>query len=258
MKDIKVFYNSKKEYLGKIYLGDCLDIIPTIKDDIEIAVTSPPYNLLPGLSKHEISRRPNWYNDSLPEPLYQANQKMVIELLLRLCDSSIFYNHKVRYAWHSRNKYSGKSKIYHPMEWLCNFPIWTEIIWDRVCTNKPISKRLTIMEERIYQIGKPNKFNEQYNIGNIWKIKRTLNQNHPCSFPLALPIQCILLCTDPGDTIIDPYLGSGQTAIAAIKNNRKFVGIEKNPKFFEESCRQINKYLSTYQQCKLDLFGGQA
>ena len=247
-----IFYNKSGKKIGEIIYGDCLEILPTITELVEICVTSPPYNLLPCLSQHEINYKSSWYNDFYEEPIYQARQKMIIGQLMKLCNSSIFYNHKIRYAWHARNKFRGKSKIYHPMQWLNDFPIWTEIIWDRTKPNKPIQKRLTTQDERIYQIGKPKKFHNNHNIGNIWRIAPSKNDKHPCSFPIALPGKCILLCTDEDDLVIDPYLGSGTTALAAIKHNRRFIGIEQNKEYYDLACKRVTQELNKYQQISIN------
>ena len=247
-----IFYNKSGKKIGEIIYGDCLEILPTITETVEICVTSPPYNIIPTIGQKGLQKKLSWYNDNLAEPDYQNNQKQVIRLLRRLCTSSIFYNHKVRYAWHARNKFRGKSKIYHPMQWLNEFPIWSEIIWDRMKSNQPIQKRLTTFDERIYQIGKPKKFNNNYNIGNIWRIAPTKNVEHPCSFPIALPGKCILLCTDEDDLVVDPYLGSGTTALAAIKHNRRFIGIEQNKEYYDLACKSVTQELNKYQQISIN------
>lgn len=64
------------------------------------------------------------YNDDKPEYLYQSKQKLLVSKLLQKCKGSIFYNHRIRYAWHSRNKFKTPTNIYHPMHWLNDFPIW--------------------------------------------------------------------------------------------------------------------------------------
>jgi DNA modification methylase len=57
------------------------------------------------------------------------------------------------------------------------------------------------------------------------------------------------LFTSAGDSILDPFMGSGTTGVAAVKLGRKFIGIEIEPKYFDIACRRIND--ATKQQ---DLF----
>jgi site-specific DNA-methyltransferase (adenine-specific) len=66
---------------------------------------------------------------------------------------------------------------------------------------------------------------------------------HPTEKPIALMGELIADFTKPGDTICDPFCGSGSTGVAAVKAGRRFVGIEKDPKFFDVACERISKAL---------------
>ena len=56
---------------------------------------------------------------------------------------------------------------------------------------------------------------------------------HPCPFPVELVERCVFALTDPGDTVLDPFMGTGTTAIAAMKHNRNAVGIDKDGAFLK-------------------------
>ena len=62
---------------------------------------------------------------------------------------------------------------------------------------------------------------------------------HPTQKPVALLERMVLALTAPGDLVLDPFSGSGSTAIAAIKNGRRFVGCEKDPEYFSKSLKRI-------------------
>lgn len=47
--------------------------------------------------------------------------------------------------------------------------------------------------------------------------------------------------TNPGDTILDPFMGSGTTGVACAKMGRSFIGIEKDPRYFDAACERITK-----------------
>jgi len=66
------------------------------------------------------------------------------------------------------------------------------------------------------------------------------NDDHEAKFPIELPMRLIRLLSFPGDLVIDPFLGSGTTAVAAIKTDRKFIGIEKEPRYFLLSTNNVN------------------
>jgi DNA modification methylase len=66
---------------------------------------------------------------------------------------------------------------------------------------------------------------------------------HPCPKPLEPFKWLIRTATDRGDTILDPFAGSGTTGVAAVKTGRKFTGIEIDPAYFERACRRISEAL---------------
>ena len=69
------------------------------------------------------------------------------------------------------------------------------------------------------------------------------NKIHEAMFPLELPLRCIKLFTDPGDIVLDPFMGSGTTAIAALQLNRKYIGIDKEQKSVFLAMKRIKKSL---------------
>ena len=70
-------------------------------------------------------------------------------------------------------------------------------------------------------------------------------------FPLTLASRVVKLYTDEGDIVLDPFLGSGTTAIAAVKLNRKFIGIEKMKKYYDVADKAIKQAQADFET---DLF----
>ena len=66
---------------------------------------------------------------------------------------------------------------------------------------------------------------------------------HPARFPVAFARELIAPSSDAGQTIIDPFCGSGTTGVAAVKMGRRFTGIEIEPSYFDLSCRRISEAL---------------
>lgn len=64
---------------------------------------------------------------------------------------------------------------------------------------------------------------------------------HPTEKPLPLMMELVSLYTQPGQTVLDPFMGSGTTGVACAKLGRKFIGIEREPQFFELACRRIEE-----------------
>ena len=67
---------------------------------------------------------------------------------------------------------------------------------------------------------------------------------HPTEKPVALMKELVRLFTNPGDVILDPFMGSGSTGVAAIELGRRFVGIEKDPVYYETATQRISEALS--------------
>jgi len=67
------------------------------------------------------------------------------------------------------------------------------------------------------------------------------NKNHSAVFPLELPKWFIKLFTQPGDVVLDPFVGSGTTALAALQLGRKYVGIDLNPEYVDISRNRVTE-----------------
>jgi site-specific DNA-methyltransferase (adenine-specific) len=65
------------------------------------------------------------------------------------------------------------------------------------------------------------------------------NDDHEAKFPLELPLRAIRLLTDPDETVLDCFMGSGTTAVAAVRENRQFIGIELENKYVSLSRRRV-------------------
>jgi site-specific DNA-methyltransferase (adenine-specific) len=70
---------------------------------------------------------------------------------------------------------------------------------------------------------------------------------HPAPFPEELPYRCIQLYTFKGEVVLDPFMGSGQTAIAAIKTGRYYVGYEINEEYVKLAEKRIRDFLSEFK-----------
>lgn len=80
--------------------------------------------------------------------------------------------------------------------------------------------------------------NEFWNIPNV-KSNHPEKTPHPCQFPVELVERCVLALTNENSWVLDPFSGTGSTLIAAIKNNRNAIGIEKEKKYCDLSVKRI-------------------
>lgn len=69
-------------------------------------------------------------------------------------------------------------------------------------------------------------------------------ENHPTQKPLSLMIELVQLFTKPGDIVLDCFMGSGTTGVACVKTGRRFIGIEKDPKYFNMAVGRMQAALA--------------
>ena len=95
------------------------------------------------------------------------------------------------------------------------------------------------------EISKINKkdFNNWFQ--QIWNIPGASTRNHPAPFPLELAIRIVKMFSFVGDTVLDPFCGTGTTMIAAIKSGRNSIGVEIEPEYCKMAARQLKAEAST-------------
>lgn len=81
----------------------------------------------------------------------------------------------------------------------------------------------------------------------MWEIPNVKSNHpektiHPCQFPIELVERCVLALTNEGDFVLDPYVGVGSSLIAALRNNRCSIGVDKEPKYIEISEQRIKQF----------------
>ena len=129
-------------------------------------------------------------------------------------------------------------------------PAWANSKWT-ISTLKAVSE-----SEDLYIFWKPGEYTidrdkltekewKQWGYRQIWEINSVRkNDDHEAMFPEELASRIIRLYSNPGDIILDPFMGSGTTAIAAIKNGRRFIGIEKEDKYVRLARKKIKPIIS--------------
>jgi len=238
--------------LNKIICGDSLTVLKTLPDEfVDCVVTSPPYNKNGFRGRKDCSRgNGRWqgsdisygeYQDNMDEENYQEWQISILDELYRIIKpkGSIFYNHKIRRANHEAS---------HPFKWIMKSKLhfYQQIIWDRSGGPDHNVNYLDPTTELIFWLVKnvPNVYKKQSKfLTEIWKINPAVGLSHPAPFPLALVKNCILLTTKEGDTVLDPFMGSGSSGLAAKEIRRNYLGIELNPEYIEMAERRIGNFL---------------
>ncbi|HQB85346.1 MAG TPA: DNA methyltransferase [Candidatus Pacearchaeota archaeon] len=201
--------------LNQIILGDCLDVMREIPNkSIDLVLTDPPYNV--GLDYCNGDKRLDYFEWCT----YWFNELERIAKFIILTPGMVNIS-----MWH---------KIKEPM-WYGS--------WCKSNQNSPSRLGGFNAWEIILFYGKPAK-----RIGHdAWNmpigIQDTMQVgDHPC--PKWLPFWKRLLkdCTNENDLILDPFLGSGTTAIACYDLKRRYIGIEKEPKYFDIAQKRIEQF----------------
>ena len=204
--------------------GDFKNHIHLIEDDFTI-VTDPPYN---------INFKYNEYNDNMSDDDY-------IELINKLeCykmaiihypEESMKYFVPALGVPDEVNVWAYNSNLPGRQSRLINYyntiPDYNKVLQPY---KNPNDKRIK------QQIAKGKKGTRSYDwfsdiqlVKNVSKTK----YNHPCPVPVKLMERIILLTTNPGDLIVDPFCGSGTTGIACLNTGRRFIGIEIDTEYFD-------------------------
>ena len=89
---------------------------------------------------------------------------------------------------------------------------------------------------------------------DVWPVAAAhFDVAHFATFPPELIRPCILAGAPPAGVVLDPFMGSGTTALTALEEGRRFIGIELNPKYVKLSAARINNALQQGIQTKLEI-----
>jgi site-specific DNA-methyltransferase (adenine-specific) len=256
-----------EEYLNMIICGDCLTAMKKMPDNsIDLVVTSPPYNLKnsTGNGMKACTTSGKWanaalqngyshYDDNMPHDKYVKWQRNCLTEMFRLIkeDGAIFYNHK----WRVQD-----GLLQDRQDILDGFPVRQIIIWHRKGGINFNPGYFLPTYEVIYLIAKPNfrlvpKANA---VGDVWEFTQEMKNGHPAPFPIGL-IDRIISSTY-AEIILDPFMGSGTTAVVAKSLKRNYIGIELSPdycKMAEERIAQ-NKIKRETSKLKIPSLFGEA
>lgn len=225
------------DFHNRIICGDCLDVMSQMPNGcMDLVVTSPPYNLKNSSGNGmKDGRGGKWknaalingyshHNDCMPHEEYVAWQRQCLAEMLRVLspNGAIFYNHKWRVQ---------KGLLQDRQDIVSGFPVRQIIIWRRKGGINFNPGYFLPTYEVIYLIAKKGfKLAPKANAyGDVWEFAQETKNPHPAPYPVGLIERCI--ASTLAQTILDPFMGSGTTAVAAKKLGRTFIGIEISPEY---------------------------
>jgi site-specific DNA-methyltransferase (adenine-specific) len=224
-----------------LYLGDCREILPGIGSVASI-VTDPPYLHLQGGVTHRrfggvapkkvVSQSvgDEWGASLDWVPLAEAAASKAIAVF---CSHSFVAELRLAFnapavslaVWHKRNAPPAVNNV--PRQ-------TTEFIW---LFRAGPNARWRSITDTLFSVLSANAgcvTNGERLIGDDGKA------SHPTQKPIAI-IEPFVELVEAGETVCDPFMGSGTTGVACVRTGRRFVGIEREPKYFDIACKRIEQ-----------------
>ncbi|WP_417657092.1 DNA-methyltransferase [Pseudidiomarina aestuarii] len=272
---------NNENYRNKIYLGDSAELLAKLPDScVDLVVTSPPY--ANQRSKQYGGVKPDdyvaWFvpiAEQLRRVLKPAGSFVlnikehvstgerhtyVMELVIELRKKGWLWTDE--YIWHKKNAFPGKwpNRFRDAFERCFHFTKEKSFYMDQDSVMVPMGewkeKRIKYLsgndlERHSSQVGNTFAKNianwaerEKAYPTNVLNIATNCkNVKHPAAFPEELPSWFIKLFCPEGGVVLDPFMGSGTTAVASVKLKRQFIGFENKREYALLSCLNINKIL---------------
>lgn len=198
--------------LNTIHYGDCLDIMPMIEDgSVDMVLTDPPY-------PREYSYTYKYLADECPRLMKRGASLLTIVGHYAIPEVCSYFNGKLKYRWcFCMNQFEGK----HPRMAMGIEVMWKPILW---------------YVKHAYPQGRGF-------IKDGFKVDGKGGQDkkyHKWEQDISWATFFIEKLTQKGDVILDPFMGSGTTAVAAINTERQFIGIEKDFDYWYMAMERIN------------------
>jgi DNA modification methylase len=225
----------KTQYQDKatIYFGDCLKILPKIKDEsVDFIVTDPPYeagkSIITRKNAKDLNSDFGEWDKFFTEWIIKSYR------LLKPDSGMVIFVPATRYEtlWNACYK-SG----FEPVQ-----------PWFFHKTNPPVSIRRGLqwaVEHMMYVVkGKHHlRIENKGKCHNVFSYPSAKKDRfHPTQKPVELMMDIIRYVSDEGQTILDPFHGSGSTGIAALGMDRKYIGIEKNEEYYKNSLKRFDSF----------------
>jgi site-specific DNA-methyltransferase (adenine-specific) len=206
-----------------IYHADCLDILPQLySQSVDLFISDPPYSI--GISSS--GKRTDYGDASLIKPFLKRLRDELFRLIT--INGAVYINTD----WRT-----------YPIWWDCFAPLeppTNVIVWDYGWIKAGAYYRFTY--ELLMFWAKGNHILSDKSTPDVWRISPinfTIDKLHPAEKPIGLID--FILSKSKGDIILDPFLGSGTTALSAKKNGRKCLAVEINEKYCEIAANRCSQ-----------------
>lgn len=227
---------SRMEQIGRatLYLGDCRDILPTLPK-VDAVVTDPPYLVSKGGFASNLQLEGGfggWMKD-------YGNQGDIVQCDIAFADwmAPVFAGLADQAHAYFMSNGRNLSAMQTAAE-EAGFRLHTILVWDKRAA-LPNKYYQNITEFGLFMFkGKARTINNPAS-KNLISIFQRDESAHPTEKPVELMRYWIGNSTAPGDTVLDPFMGSGTTGVAALQTGRDFIGCEIDLGYFDIACRRI-------------------
>ena len=225
----KPYYETE---LGKLYHGDCLEIMPML-EPVDLVLTDPPYNIN---LKPQRKKTESILNDNMSDKEFRIFLHKTFLRVSKILTKDSFL--VVFCGWPTIPDFMEVTKEYFTIK---SMPIWVKNNWGIGYYTRPQYEPSLLLLN-----GKPKPLTRP--VSDVWDFKRNYRPIHSCEKPTFLFSFIIESFGNKTQTVFDPFLGSGTTAIACERLNRRWIGIEIAEKYCEIAAKRIEK---ENQQLKL-------
>ena len=245
-----------QKYLNKIILGSCTDMKEIPDNSVHLMITSPPYNVSKEYDKDlSLTEYLNLLKETFSETyrvlvnggracinIANLGRKPYIPLsdYVSQIMNGIGFNMRGEIIWNKKSSAS-PSTAWGSWKSAAN-PILRDIHEYILIFSKGNYKRERAKEELSIKQNTITKEEFMMLTKSIWTMnaESAKRVGHPAPFPIELPYRLIKLYSFTNDVVLDPFMGSGTTALASIRTNRNFAGYDINQEYINLANKRIN------------------
>ena len=212
---------------GVILNGDCFDLLKKLKDNsVDLIITDPPYEFAQHGGGGAFGSKKREYHNELED------SKIVDGFDYSLLNEFIRVMKKVNlYIWCNKEQLLTYLKFFE--NYNVDLLTWHKTNPVPTCNNKYLSdtEYLLFFREKGVKVYGSYKTKKKYYVTPTNKSDKE-KYNHPTVKPLEIINNLVINSSQDNDVILDPFMGSGTTGVAALQNNRKFIGMEIDENYF--------------------------
>lgn len=223
--------------------GDCLELMKDLPDNsVDLVIIDPPYEIISGKSGGCFGREKREYHAQLYDTgLDKGIDNIVLDELIRIMKKINIY------IWCNKNQLRQFIDYFEDLGATTDLLTWHKTNPVPTCNNKYLSDTEYLLYFRKSGVNMYGSYEtkKKYYVTPTNKKDKQLYK-HPTIKPLNIIENLVINSSKENDTILDCFMGSGTTGVAALKHNRNFIGIEIDKNYFEIAKERIEKEIDPF------------